>query len=307
MYIDYFMRGGIEYARATRSVREGAKVTKADQVYLGRVVDRDLGLFRNRKWGLFAYDVETGEVLPPPAGYEERPLVRENARGDEHPEQGLRSVSFGDMFVVTSLLRTYGLMACLEAVAEGDPALEADTACALACFSVLDSRFGLPVEDWWDYTCAHLLFPKAHIAEDEMDEVLAHLGSVDARRRFSEAYRQFAVREGDADKALDTVLTDDADLFERTGQAVEPQTGDLLRGRLLLAHVSALVWGKMIDALEAAGVSLTPKEALFRLHEHHAFVGEGELRVQEPPESVAEVYEALGVDWPHTVRIEATD
>ena len=95
MYYSYFTRNGIEYASAAESVRDGKRVTKGAQVYLGRVVDRELHLFRSRERGLFRYDIETGEFLDPPRGYDEPPTPRKNAR----PRPKVLSVSFGDAWM----------------------------------------------------------------------------------------------------------------------------------------------------------------------------------------------------------------
>ena len=59
MYINYNVVNGIEYGTATHSVRKGSNVGKGDQIYLGRVIDKDKGIFKSRERGLFVYDVET--------------------------------------------------------------------------------------------------------------------------------------------------------------------------------------------------------------------------------------------------------
>ena len=48
MYISYNVVDGNEYATVVRSVRDGARVTKEDRVYLGRVVDRARGVYRSK-------------------------------------------------------------------------------------------------------------------------------------------------------------------------------------------------------------------------------------------------------------------
>ena len=64
MYISYNVVDGNEYATVVRSVRDGARVTKEDRVYLGRVVDRARGVYRSKARGLFSYDLATGEFGP---------------------------------------------------------------------------------------------------------------------------------------------------------------------------------------------------------------------------------------------------
>ena len=92
-----------------RSVRDGARTTKEDRAYLGRVVDRACGVYRSKGRGLFSYDLATGEFGPAPEGVEGP--RRRNAR-DARPT---RAVSFGDAFLLDSFLRSGGLMACADA------------------------------------------------------------------------------------------------------------------------------------------------------------------------------------------------
>ncbi len=44
MYINNTVNG-VEYGTLTSSIRKGRKVGKSDQVYLGRVIDKERGIF----------------------------------------------------------------------------------------------------------------------------------------------------------------------------------------------------------------------------------------------------------------------
>lgn len=48
MYINYKVKGGIEYAMVVTSVRKGSSVTKMKPMYLGRVIDKEHAVFKNR-------------------------------------------------------------------------------------------------------------------------------------------------------------------------------------------------------------------------------------------------------------------
>ena len=195
MYYNYFTRNGIEYASAASSVREGGKVTKGSQVYLGRVVDKKLHIFRSRERGLFAYDIEKGEFLDPPRGYDEPPARRKNAR----PRPKVLSVSFGDAWLLDRFLRESGLMRCVEACcAIPGPAPAIDTAWALLEFYVLCSLSNCHAEDWWELTYAHMLYPKARMSSQRAGEALADLGSEEAKRAFFAEYLKLTERADDA-------------------------------------------------------------------------------------------------------------
>lgn len=58
MYINYKLKDGIEYAMVVTSVRKGASVTKEKPLYLGRVIDKEHGIFKNRVRGIYKYDIK---------------------------------------------------------------------------------------------------------------------------------------------------------------------------------------------------------------------------------------------------------
>ena len=63
MYINYNIVNGKEYGTVTTSVRKGKSVSKGEQIYLGRVVDKENGIFKSRERGLFKYDITTNSYL----------------------------------------------------------------------------------------------------------------------------------------------------------------------------------------------------------------------------------------------------
>ncbi len=55
MFISYSQKKGFLYASITTSRRDGAVVTK-EYVNLGRVLDKERGIYQNRQKGVFTYD-----------------------------------------------------------------------------------------------------------------------------------------------------------------------------------------------------------------------------------------------------------
>ena len=47
MAIEYRIKNNIEYAMISHSVRVGDKVSKSPRVNLGRVIDKEKGIFKN--------------------------------------------------------------------------------------------------------------------------------------------------------------------------------------------------------------------------------------------------------------------
>ena len=76
MYINYKVKGGIEYAMVVTSVRKGSSVTKMKPMYLGRVIDKEHAVFKNRERGIFVYDINTNTFSPVPPEYQEPQIQR---------------------------------------------------------------------------------------------------------------------------------------------------------------------------------------------------------------------------------------
>ncbi|MCM1541794.1 MAG: hypothetical protein NC121_11085 [Blautia sp.] len=76
MYINYTVINGIEYGTAAHSVRANGSVGKEQQIYLGRVIDKARGIFKNRKRGFFVYDVKNNIFSTVPPDFIEPEIVR---------------------------------------------------------------------------------------------------------------------------------------------------------------------------------------------------------------------------------------
>lgn len=86
---------GAVYATVVESVREGNKVRQQRIENLGRVIDAEKGIFRNRKLGVFRYTLEDG-------------FMNFNLPETAHalPEQEKLILDFGDSFVLNQYLYT---------------------------------------------------------------------------------------------------------------------------------------------------------------------------------------------------------
>lgn len=79
MHIAVNKRNGIPYASVMTSVREGKTVKKKSVMYLGRVLDRDRGIYKSVERGVFAYDLDTNTISEAPADFVPQ-VRRKNAR-----------------------------------------------------------------------------------------------------------------------------------------------------------------------------------------------------------------------------------
>jgi hypothetical protein len=176
MYINYNTVSGIEYATATHSVRKGGSVGKGEQIYLGRVLDKEKTIFKSRERGVFSYDVKSGNFSGVPAEYEE-PI---KARKTKNPKRPGLIVSFGDIFLLDSYIREIGMSHPIDATKYRNP----DTLRALLAYYILSPHANSHAQDWWELTYAKILYPKAQLSSQRISDMLADIGSEDAKRGF---------------------------------------------------------------------------------------------------------------------------
>lgn len=183
MYINYNIVGGIEYGTATTSVRNGQKVGKSEQIYLGRVIDKERGVFKNRKRGLFTYDVKTNTFGSVPPDYQE-PKIERKTRYPKRPDL---IVSFGDTFLLNEYLKKSGFINAVDAIGYRNP----DTLRALLAYYILSPHANAHAEDWWQLTYARILYPRAQMASQRISDALTDIGNEDAKRSFFREYFKF--------------------------------------------------------------------------------------------------------------------
>ncbi|MCL1809210.1 MAG: transposase [Clostridiales bacterium] len=184
MYIDYSVKDGKTYARLSNSVRNGGRVEKEDKGNLGRVLDKNLGIYRSRERGVFTFDLETGAYGGAPAGFVPTD-VRKNRK-----EQLI--LDFGDVFFLDWYIRSAGLRPAIDAVGYGNM----DTLYAMICYYAVCSMANSHAESWWEGSYARILYPKANLASQRVSDFLAAAGSEHAQRRFFQEYFGWLGRSG---------------------------------------------------------------------------------------------------------------
>ena len=66
LHIVCSIRGNVRYASVMRSIRTGRGTRKELVLYLGRVLDAERGIYKNRERGVFAFDLKTMTFSPAP-------------------------------------------------------------------------------------------------------------------------------------------------------------------------------------------------------------------------------------------------
>lgn len=189
MYIRYYTRDGKEYANLQSSSRTTSSVSSAYKGNLGRVIDKDKGIFKNRERGYFHYDLKSGystvtaqevavavqktKAYPP-----EPPTV---------PDYGKekRPLDFGDAFFLDRYLKDLHLSSIIKDLVPED----SDTVMSLVFYRILtDQKACLHAETWWRGSYASVLFPKANLTSQHISLLMENLGSEPVQKQFFEHY-----------------------------------------------------------------------------------------------------------------------
>lgn len=189
MYIIY--SGNAEqYASAAVSKRNGSE-TSIEYIYLGRVLDRDKGIYRSKDRGVFQFNPDTGEFGTVPEDYV--PPVSTDARKRNHV-----SVDFGDAFFMDSFLHSSGLMDIIDQVHYGNP----DTLHAMVLFYTLSGLANCDAIHWYEGNIVRLLYPKANLTSQRISDFLTSVGTPEKLLDFQKAYLGYVLEHYEQDKNI---------------------------------------------------------------------------------------------------------
>lgn len=182
MYISYQPgANGIVYAALVSSVRKDGKVTRGDDtVYLGRVLDKERLIFKNRADGIFALDPKSFEKIAAPADFVPD-TPRKNARQSE------RYLDFGDVFFLKSFMEQHGVETLIDAIGYDN----SDSVWALLCYYTLTRSSNCLCNNWWQGNIACGYYAKANLKSQCIDDLLETMGKEATIQKFFEKYIPF--------------------------------------------------------------------------------------------------------------------
>lgn len=219
MHIFYHEANGTLYARLGRSVRNGDKVSK-ESINLGRVIDKEKGIYKSRERGVFQYDLETDTYTSISGPEEERGLplpglpgmsgaakasgmsersggaARSGSRASGMPGAEKAIVDLGDVFFLDAFLKKERLDEIIDAVGYEDR----DTLYALLCHRLLGRGDDRQAADWYDGSYASVLYPHGRPDWQRIGEVYAVIGSGLSRQLFFSRYLSFLSERATAEK-----------------------------------------------------------------------------------------------------------
>jgi transposase len=196
MFIAYDIKNGIEYAKICTSIREGKKVRKT-YTNLGRVLDKEKGIFQNRKQGVFTYSVE--------AGYGKAPVDFVPEVTEKKGKMNL-ILDFGDTFFIDEYMKNSGLGSVVDEIGYGNP----DTLKAMLSYYILCNMANCHAADWFEGNYARILYPKANLTSQRISDFLAAIGDEYSEREFFKAYLEFLFQK-------DKTVKDTGILIDSTG------------------------------------------------------------------------------------------
>ena len=167
---------GTVYATLVDSVRHGAKVEQKYLANLGRVIDRQKGIFTNRERGIFQYSIESGYA-------DVSSTYEESAIRSGKTEKLI--LDFGDSFILDKYIRSLPFWDALSKVIPSD----SDTLMSLLFYRILtDKKAYCYADTWWTGNYASVLFPASHLKSQRVSEFLAALGDERVQRGFFTNY-----------------------------------------------------------------------------------------------------------------------
>ena len=176
MYLYKYTKGRYRYAELLTSKRAGKKTSK-DSINLGRIIDEDGMIFRNRKDGCFRYDPETGTKTK-----------IENPRKNELPA----AVDFGDSFFISEVMKSLKI----DSVINGLTAQDSDSLKAIVTYYLCSQNPNVYANEWLAGNYARFLYPKANLSDQRISELLKRLGTEEAKKK---CFRLItAIREEDS-------------------------------------------------------------------------------------------------------------
>jgi hypothetical protein len=138
--------------------------------YLGRVIDKEQGLYKSKSRGLFKYTIEDGFME---INQETQP---------QHEEKLI--LDFGDAYALCEILRDQGYWDLIRSILPGWE----DTLSAMVAYRVIRGGASRYAHDWWSGSYMRIVCPTANVQSQRVSEFFKELGDERTQRRFFKKY-----------------------------------------------------------------------------------------------------------------------
>jgi hypothetical protein len=168
-FIYYRNIKGALYASVCTPKKVNGKKDNQEQ-YLGRVIDKENGVFQSRERGRFKYNLDGG--------------FSEISMSDQAQKEEKLILDFGDAYVLYQILQGHGYWELFRSILPGWE----DTLCSMVSYKVIRGGANCYAADWWSGSYMRVICPKAKIESQRISEFLKVLGDEYIQRRFFQKY-----------------------------------------------------------------------------------------------------------------------
>ena len=165
IHVDH--KNGQEYHTLVEAKRVNGKKVDVPVLYLGRLIDREKGVYRNRERGTFIYNNEEGAIEPTQPAAKEKLIL-----------------DFGDSYILDELLSRTGFKDIMTRVFSFDK----DTVMSMLFYRVLCGGASRYAQTYWEGSYTRLLFPLASVESQRVSEFYKKVGDESYHREFFKAY-----------------------------------------------------------------------------------------------------------------------
>jgi hypothetical protein len=177
LFIKTYKSGGKEYATlvcARRKKTTGEKFN--DRIYqLGRVLDKEKGIYHNKDRGVYRYILGVGF-----SDIEDQETFLDLSYGRKLE----MILDFGREFIFSNALEIEGILKVFTSILPR----EADTLLSLVLHKMLCNEANSYAEDFWRTSYCRIVYPKARLASQRISEFLKNIGDEAVIRNFFSTY-----------------------------------------------------------------------------------------------------------------------
>jgi CRISPR/Cas system CSM-associated protein Csm2 small subunit len=177
-FIRYEVKNGVQYAAICYPERVNGKKRNRYE-HLGRVVDKERGVFQSKLRGLFAYTPQQGYITDAEAL---APFLEQVPLSPTSPEKLI--VDFGDAWLLHELFPKSPYFSMIRNAF----AAQESSICALLFYKILANTSPRHAQTWLEGAYVSLLFPKADLRSQNITSLLRFLGDEALQRVFFKAY-----------------------------------------------------------------------------------------------------------------------
>jgi hypothetical protein len=174
------------YAVFCHAQRIGEKKIN-NELWLGRVIDKENNIFFNYKDNYFKFTIENGKQILTKEQLNSYKQFDQSNKPTKKLQKNSKSVVFGDIYIVNQFISNFGLLnlfktACIDNL---------DTLLLMILLRILTDYPNSAAFDFWEDTAAFYLFPHAKVQSQRISEFLDYIGTEEVHQTFFSNYINF--------------------------------------------------------------------------------------------------------------------